>query len=89
MVEDLAGEVVQADSEDVGDPVDAGQPEICIPIARRPVLLHPGRDRDLLQASGPNVRSISIGPRKVPALIGPATNSQNGVKLLKAARAGS
>ena len=37
--------------------------------------------------SGPKVPSISLGPKE-PALIGPATNSQNGSKSVNAARSG-
>ena len=36
---------------------------------------------------GPNVPSSALGP-KLPALRGPATNSQNGAKSLNAARSG-
>src|SRR5499426_3801857 len=62
-------------------------PKYCMPSVGGRFCFIPGGAEEYF-TSGPNVRSMSPGP-KVPALIGPATNSQNGVKSVNCARAGS
>ena len=62
-------------------------PKYCIPSVGGRFCFIPAGTEEYL-TSGPNVRSISPGPN-VPALIGPATNSQNGVKSVNCARPGS
>ena len=63
------------------------RPEELKAVPRRPVGFHPG-GMPTNFTSGPNVGSSVFGPN-VPALSGPATNSQNGSKSVNFARAGS
>ena len=80
-VEPLSLDVVQRHGHDLGVAVDAADAvDTACPRSASGSASCPAGHARRTWSPGPKVRSISPGP-KVPALIGPATNSQNGVEV--------
>ncbi len=81
----LTGEIAQRDGQDLGHPVDLAEPKELQAFVRWAVGKH--ARRDTLEVDLGTKCRIQRGP-KVPAWIGPATNSQNSGKGAKRARSG-